>query len=166
MILRELWGADISIDEFGDVVKDFSAQNFRGFTFEDVGDPSGRQRAQTDEKSCMDILNTKGIFCRGALTNEFISRREAVTKRLIRSPKGRPLITIDPRCKYLIDGFSGGYRYKETGSTGLFSERPIKNEYSHPHDALQYAAMYLFGVATHPQHLWNEKLNVRGVVGA
>ena len=166
MILRELCASDTSIDEFGDMVKDFSGQNFRDFQFEDVGDPAGRQRAQTDEKSCMDILSSKGIHCRGALTNEFISRREAVTKRLVRSPKGRPLLTIDPRCLILIDGFSGGYRYKEMSNTGLFGERPIKNEYSHPHDALQYAAMHLFGIADFNPNMWKEPLKVRGVVGA
>jgi hypothetical protein len=166
MILRELCGEDTSVDEFGDIVRDFSGRNFRGFSFEDVGDPAGTGRSQTDEKSCMDILRTKGIFCRSALTNEFLSRREAVTKRLVRAPKGMPLLKIDPRCKKLIDGFSGGYRYKESGNTGLFSERPLKNEYSHPHDALQYAAMHLFGIADWNPKLWAEPLRVRGIVGA
>jgi hypothetical protein len=150
MILRELCANDISVDEFGDIVKDFSAQNFPHFDFEDVGDPAGSSRSQTDEKSCMDILGTKGIHCRSALTNEFLSRRESVTKRLIRSPKGNPLIKIDPRCTMLIDGFGGGYHYKEVSSRSsetLHSERPVKNEYSHPHDALQYAAMHNFGIA-------------------
>ena len=166
MILRELWADDLSIDEFGDAVKDFCAQEYRGFTFEDVGDPSGRNRAQTDEKSCMDILSSKGIFCRSALTNDFIPRREAVTRRLVRSPKGRPLLIIDPRCKRLIDGFSGGYRYSERGNSGMFSERPEKNLYSHVHDALQYAAMHMFGITEWDKQIWQEPLKVEGVVGA
>ena len=36
-------------------------------------------------------------------------------------------------------GFNGGYRYARVGGSGnRFHEKPLKNEYSHPHDALQY----------------------------
>lgn len=165
-ILRELWSDDMGVDEFSDAVSDFSNQNFRGFTFEDVGDPAGRARSTTDERSCYDVLGGKNIYVREAPTNEFLPRREAVARKLTRSRKGHPQMLIDPRCKRLIDGFSGGYRYKERGSTGTFGERPEKNQYSHIHDALQYVALDLFGYADHNPKLWQEPLNVEGIVNA
>ena len=165
-ILRELYSDDMGIDEFSDAVSDYSKQHFRGFIFEDVGDPAGRSRSQTDEKSCMDILAGKGIYCREAPTNEFIPRRESVARKLTRSYKGRPQLTIDPRCRRLVDGFSGGYRYSERGSTGTFGERPDKNQYSHVHDALQYCALDLFGYADFNPRLWAEPLKIQGVVNA
>jgi hypothetical protein len=166
IILRELWSDDMSIDEFGDAVKDYSNQNFRRFEFDDVGDPAGTTRAQTDEKSCMDILAGKNIWVRPAPTNEFIPRREAVARRLLRAYKGRPYMVIDPRCRRLIDGFSGGYRYKERGNTGTHGDRPEKNQYSHPHDALQYLALDLFGYADFNPNLWTEPMKVEGVLNA
>jgi hypothetical protein len=41
----------------------------------------------------------------------------------------------------LRKGFNGGYRYKKIGSGGnaRYTPDPEKNEYSHPHEALQYA---------------------------
>jgi hypothetical protein len=37
----------------------------------------------------------------------------------------------------LINGFDGGYHYEYNQSEQL-RDKPEKNEYSHPHDALQY----------------------------
>jgi hypothetical protein len=49
---------------------------------------------------------------------------------------------IDPSCKTLIKGFRGGYRYERLKSSGAaaFKDRPAKDKFSHPHDALQYGA--------------------------
>lgn len=166
MILRELYSDDMSIDDFGDAVVDFCNREFPHFVFEDVGDPSGSSRSPTDEKSCMDILATKGIWCSEASTNALIPRLESVKRRLTKTVKGRPRTVIDPRCRRLIDGFSGGYRYAERGNTGTFSDKPEKNLYSHIHDALQYAALKLFGYAEYDSRLWSEPLQVAGVRGA
>ncbi len=166
MALREMYSDDMSIDEFGDAVVDFSNREYRGFSFEDVGDPSGRARAITDEKSCMDILGAKGRWCREAPTNAIIPRLESVKRRLTRTTKGVPRLIIDPRCKRLIDGFSGGYRYVERGNTGSFADVPEKNKYSHIHDALQYIALDLFGHFEQNARLFSEPLKVQGVVGA
>lgn len=165
-ILRELYSDDMGIDEFGDLVVDFCNREFPGFTFRDVGDPAGRQRATTDEKSCMDILRTKKRNCRAAVTNALIPRLESVKRMLTKTSKGRARVVIDPRCKRLIDGFSGGYRYVERANTGMHSDTPEKNLYSHIHDALQYIAMDLFGYAERNTRIFSEPLNVRGVVNA
>ena len=166
MILRELWSDDSSVDEFGDAVVEFCNREYPNFTFEDVGDPAGRARSATDEKSCMDILAAKNIYCAEAETNALIPRLEAVKRRLSKTVKGKPRMIIDPRCRRLIDGFSGGYRYAERGNTTTFTEKPEKNVYSHIHDAAQYVAMRLFGYAEHNARIWSEPLKIAGVVNA
>jgi len=166
VILREMWSDDMGIDEFGDAVVDFCNREFPGYTFRDVGDPSGKARMATDEKSCMDILRTKKRNVRSASTNALIPRLEAVKRRLIRSAKGKALLTIDPRCRRLVDGFSGGYRYVERGNSGLHSDTPEKNRYSHIHDALQYIALDLFGYSERDVKWWNEPIQQRGIVNA
>jgi hypothetical protein len=166
IVLREMWSDDTFIDEFGDAVNSYSRRNFPDFVFEDVGDPAGRARVATNESSAQEILATKGIYVRSAYTNELTPRLESVQRLLALSPKGRPKILFDPRCTRLIDGMSGGYKYKERHGTQEFSEIPDKNKFSHICEALQYLCMDVFGYADHNPRLWNTPLKYEGVVGA
>ena len=169
MILRELWSDDMGIDEFSDAVIDLSNREFPDFTFKDVGDPAGKARATTDEKSCYDILRSKKRSCREARTNALVPRLEAVKRKLQRSAKGHPQLIIDPRCKRLIDGFGGGYAYierKTSDSYKSYADRPEKSRFSHIHDALQYVALNLFSYVDHFSDDYHKPLQVRGVVGA
>ena len=131
MILRELWSDDMGIDEFSDLVIDYCNREFPGATFKDVGDPAGKARSTTDEKSCYDILRSKKRHCREAPTNALVPRLESVKRKLTRTAKGNAQMIIDPRCKRLLDGFSGGYRYVERSNTGMYADTPEKNRYSH-----------------------------------
>lgn len=54
-------------------------------------------------------------------------------------------LLIDPSCTRLINGFIAGYAYNEIGNTGTYDDKPMKNKYSHPHDALQYLMVKLVG---------------------
>jgi hypothetical protein len=97
-----------------------------GFTFEDYGDPAGEQRsamtAGRDEKTCFDILRGKGI----------------------RMQAGEQNVTI----RLLHKGFAGRYQFKRVkvaGAAERYHDEPDKNEYSHPHDALQYVVTRVFG---------------------
>lgn len=104
-------------------------------------DPAGFQRAQTDEKTCVDVLRT--VFGMSAVIRpgpiDFESRRRAVEDYLTKTYGEGPAFLLDPDCPILIEGFSGGYQYPEKAieiePTML---RPLKNKFSHPHDALQY----------------------------
>ena len=64
------------------------------------------------------------------------ARIEAVEK-LLRIENG---LLIDPSCTRLINGFLGGYCYKET-ATGIYSDQPEKNKFAHIQDAFQYVAV-------------------------
>jgi hypothetical protein len=56
---------------------------------------------------------------------------------------GQPVFLLDSCCTVLRKGFNGGYKYRRIQVTGeeRFTDEPLKNKYSHPHDALQYAAL-------------------------
>lgn len=113
-----------------------------GWRFTFTGDPAGDSRAQTDEKTPFMILRANGIPARPAHSNDPALRIEAVEKQLNTMTNGMPGFVIDPKnCPIIIKGFEDGYHYKRLPLAGggvKYSEKPEKNRYSHPHDALQY----------------------------
>jgi len=116
-----------------------------------VGDPAGAQRAQTDERSCFDILKAEGFRVVPARTNAVAGRLAAVEKFLSRQIDGGPGLLIDPAATDLIKGLRGGYRYK-VKKNGETEDTPEKNDSSHVHDACQYLCLQadggaLFGAA-------------------
>lgn len=144
-VLAELFAKDMGIRQFArDVVRPFLAMNFHGYGFQAAGDPAGMSRSDTDEKTCFMELAEEGIACVPALSNSFIARREAVAKYLTRLVDGRPALLVDPECDMIRRGFNGRYQYRRLQVVGAerYKDVPDKNEFSHLHDALQYAAMH------------------------
>lgn len=138
VVLDELCADDMGITRFGDAVLRHSAQ-FEGATFLDAGDPAGEQRAQTDERTCFEILAAKGMKLRPG-PQSVVLRLESVRKQLSGLIDGEPAFLVDPRCKLLRKGFQGKYRYRRLHiAADRYTDEPEKNEYSHPHDALQYS---------------------------
>lgn len=75
--------------------------------------------------------------------NALTPRLEAVRKPMLRLVEGgEPGMVICPvRCKILRRGFKGMYVYRRSqlqGGHGRFVDEPVKNDYSHVHDAWQY----------------------------
>lgn len=112
-----------------------------------VGDPSGNKRAETDEVTVFKILQDLGIDVIPANTNDEFVRHEAVRNLLQQMRDGKPAFQLGPRCKTLRKGFNGGYHYRRIQLPGelRYTSKVDKNKYSHPHDALQYLAMYVTG---------------------
>jgi hypothetical protein len=105
------------------------------------GDPAGNQRAQTDERTALEIMKEYTRWkWNPAPTNDFTMRREVVVGALSRLIDGHPGILVSPKCRMLRKGFSGGYHYKfiKTGNGIQTHEVPNKNQFSHVHDGLQY----------------------------
>lgn len=145
LVLNELCSKDMGIRQFAhDVVKPFLAMNYAGYQIQACGDPAGMSRADTDEKTCFQELAEAGIACVPAASNSFVARREAVAGYLNRLVDGKPAFKLDPVCDRLRRGFNGRYQYRRLQVVGAerFKDVPEKNDYSHPHDALQYAAMF------------------------
>jgi hypothetical protein len=173
LILGELCSEDRSmgITRFlSDALKPYLANRFGGeWTFKVRGDPAGKGRAETDEKSCEQIVIAAGFSYEGAKTNAFMARRESVSWFLSRLVDGKPAILMDESCKMLRKGFKAGYHYRRIQVSGeeRFQEEAYKNKYSHPHDALQYAAMEFAIVETPGQAqnmipAWQRKLRQSG----
>lgn len=140
-ILDEICTEDTGAIRFAEVVTAFLARRYPDHNAEGWGDPAGSARAQTDEKSVFDILRAHTPYrWRPAPTNDFTMRREAVAAALNRLVDGKPGILISPTCTTLRKALSGGYHYRKIQASGgeTFHEKPSKNRYSHPAEALQY----------------------------
>lgn len=132
----------------------FTDQNSKGEREDKVqhwGDPAGSQRAAVakdkDSATAMGVLRGNGVRCRPG-EQGILTRIGSVSYALSRMHHGEPMFLVHPRCKVLRRGFLGRYNYKKVQTSGdsqKFHEVPDKNEYSHPHDALQYVGGALFG---------------------
>jgi hypothetical protein len=149
IIVDELVATSMGIDRFSDQVLDHSAQYYPDTEFVDIGDPAGEGRVQTDEKTCFEILHAKAIMIEGGLQSPQI--REECVRRPLRQfdLDGRPAFNIHPRCMVTRRGLMGGYHYRKIEMAGRsrFAEKPEKNSYSHPSEAMCYTATRLFGSA-------------------
>lgn len=144
-----------SISKLAPVVWNYLMQNYLTWMHNDLilsyVDPAGFQKAQTDERTCADIMRIAGDIKHperrigfkqirpGPVTWE--ARRRAVEAFLTQTYGDGPGLEVDENCSLLIEGFGGGYRYPEKAlEIEPTKVTPIKNKYSHPHDALQYVA--------------------------
>lgn len=144
-IFADLLGDDMGIRQFArDAVKPFLAMNFPGYKIQATGDPAGNRRADSDEKTCFMELAEAGIPAMPAITNEFLARREAVAAYLTKLIDGEAGMVVHPTARFIRKGFNGGYHFKRVQVTGTerYRDVPEKNDFSHPHDALQYMALF------------------------
>ena len=142
-ILREYVSEDMGIRQFArNVVKPALVSTFPLTRMESACDPAGNTRSQVDEKTCVQELLEAGIYTETAGSNDFIQRREAVAYFLTQLSEGKPGFLLDPSCTQLRKGFNGKYRYERIRAAGeRYKDRPVKDGFSHPHDALQYLCM-------------------------
>jgi len=111
-----------------------------------ITDPAAMKRAETDERSVVDIFIAAGYRTRPAFTNAIVGRVSAVDYFLARQVDQKAALLIDPSCVVLIAGLAGRYRYK-INKIGETSVLPEKNQWSHVCEALQYAAVNASGGA-------------------
>lgn len=110
-----------------------------------VGDPAGGAKGSIHEESSFDFMKRLGFMAFPAPTNDIDKRLRAVEAFLLAQRDGGPAMLIDrDRCPTIVRALAGGYRYAKTRS-GHRKATPDKNEYSHPADALQYAALAAHG---------------------
>lgn len=138
-IATENMGLERCIDE---KLKPLLRNRFDGFDLFVTGDPSGANRSQTDETTCLTIFRKKGFRkVKFARSNNPIARMGATDFFLSRTTERGPAYLIDPRCVYLKAGMKGGYHFKISKS-GVKSDEPEKNLHSHLCEAGQYADMF------------------------
>jgi len=145
-IIREVVPEDMSLPEFARVIKATLSELLcdERQQFKIYGDPSGsiRSSAREDKKSPFQILKANGVDAYPAPlpSNDPTIRIETVKSVLDRMVDGQPGMVVSPECNYLVKGFRAGYCFRRINTSGTprYETSPVKNKYSHPHDALQY----------------------------
>ena len=147
-VVDELTSNDMGLRQFiRNVVKPHMAGEYEWVSsWYSTGDPAGTARAQTDEKTCMQVLSSEGIPTEAAPTNVWEARRDVVSRALIETAdEGQPRLVISSKAQVLRRGFLGGYTYERIASiSGMqYKDKPEKDIHSHIADALQYALLTL-----------------------
>jgi hypothetical protein len=133
----------MGIERFAPLASLKSKEEFEGHQFRDYADPAGWAKAQTDEKSCVEIMHKLGIHpVPGPVT--FTLRKQTMTDTLGMIAGGRAKLMVDPGCHMIIAGFEGAYKYEQVGETNRYKETIEKNAWSHPMDALTYGIGAMF----------------------
>jgi hypothetical protein len=103
-------------------------------------DPAGEYGATTDERTYFDILRANGLFVKASPGLRLPDRLETVSAVLESNIGKDPKILISSKCKILVRGFVGGYRFKKINTSGdaRYDIKPEKNRFSDVNDALQY----------------------------
>jgi hypothetical protein len=137
--LGELTSENMGIETFiRTMLNPYVANHFPGFSMVCAPDPAGFMKQQLNEMTLVDALKIAGYKCVKPPTNKPELRIQAVERLLSQQLEGKAMYMIDPRCTMLVKGFRSGYRYK-VKKNGEIEDSPDKNEYSHVHDANQYA---------------------------
>lgn len=141
LILAEAVSFDMGVQRFTrTVLKPLIYEQFSGASITVVVDPSGIVRAQTDERSAVDIIKAEGLRVIPAKTNNPTARIGAVDDYLMRHADGDSAFVMDPRCTALKSAMMGGYRFHP--KTGLIE----KNKHSHVAEGLQYLMLHIASV--------------------
>lgn len=146
LVLDEVIAEGMSVEDFG---KNLLWPHLRNFYTKHrhllVIDPAARNRSQTDYKTALGVLKGMGFRIKLAPKENNPTARQAAVNHFLLKQDG---LSIGPESPVIRQGFLGGYRYEKAnkiiGST-TYKAKPDKNEFSHIHDALQYAAQHHAG---------------------
>jgi hypothetical protein len=137
IVLKEICEKGMGMERFMQEVKAKTLEWFPHHRkFYEIVDPAGFQRVQTDERTIVGLMREAGLEVIPGIQTP-ATRFNKVRSFLERNVRGEPALHLDQSCKMLIHGLDGGYHYEYNQSDQL-RDKPEKNEYSHPHDALQY----------------------------
>ena len=108
----------------------------------DIGDPSMANREQSDSsQSAAEIINEElnTTFELGEM--DWQARRESVKEMLTRD-----LCLISKNDGILHRCFRGGWHYRKDASGKVLRDKPVKDMYSHPGDAVSHGLARILGV--------------------
>lgn len=142
-ILREIITDSMGARDFARLFKAKMAEWFPDNDFAAWGDPAGENMEQSDDVSPFLSLRAEGLRVVPAPTNDWGVRRDAVGELFLRMADGRPGFLIDSAwCPVLTAALAGQYAYpRMQGGGERYADRPLKNRFSHPADALQYLVL-------------------------
>lgn len=139
-VIAELQGNNIGLREFlQNELLPMIDRRFRGADVQVIGDPAGVAKMQGMNLNLFDILEMAGIPAVPAWSNDPGVRIGEVDDMFSKLVGGKPCLSISPECALLIDAMAGGYKFGKTRMKEYTA--PVKNEYSHIADALQYLVL-------------------------
>lgn len=139
LTLGEVTAENMGIETFINTrLNPYIVNHFSGCSFVVAPDPAGFAKQQLNEMSLVDVLKKAGFKCVRPPTNDPEKRIQGVERLLLQHLEGKAMYLVDPGCDMLIKGFRYGYRYK-LKKNGEMEDKPDKNQFSHVHDANQYA---------------------------
>ena len=108
-------------------------------------DPAAANRAQTDEKSVVDVFR-RYYTVRVETNNRLPLRIGSLEYYTTKLTETGPALLIDPfECPLLIRALKGGWRYAmDVKRGGIKGDEPEDNPYTHPADAAGYLARYFY----------------------
>lgn len=143
-ILRELMGQEITIRAFCKQVQSFLNLNFPDAVIKCYGDPACTQQNDKSEKTSWAICKEEGFHIQVKQSN-YRTRKEIIDEKLSTMINGKPTLQIDTRCKTIIEGFLGGYHYREDDPdkevTTKYEVPFHDNFYSHLMNTVEYVAV-------------------------
>lgn len=151
VVLKELVEFNMGAKRFAQVVKNYISVNLPIWSsLSNVQvhmDPSGFFRNDTDEGSCkLDFINAGFKDVQPGPIAPAI-RKEGVEHFLTRTTrKGASFQICEDTAPMAVKGFEGGYHYPKNAIEREDDLKPVKNEFSHVHDGLQYVACAAAGI--------------------
>jgi hypothetical protein len=144
--LSEVQHFNVSFDTHLEMVRQHLHDFYGGWELRHWGDPAGAQRAQTDEKTCVEMAQAAGYTINPG-RNVWQARKEAMKQRLMRdASNGEPGVLISRSgCPLAAEGMGGAYRYPKSNA-GEIGKWPIKNYVSHLMDCAQMIATREFQI--------------------
>lgn len=110
------------------------------FSYVEVIDPSGRWEGKTSTGlACKDVMNDLDMNIIAGVQDP-TRRIDAVMKLLSTNSGGTPNLLFNPGLHMCNGGMIGGYHYPEKETQNQKINRPVKNQFSHIMDALEYVA--------------------------
>jgi len=147
LVLEEVEGTNIGLEQhlLLNLKPRIWDDRYLGLPVAVVGDPSGAAKSSLYEITSFDMLKDEGFQAFPAPTNDIDPRLRAIEAFLLQQMGGKPMFLIDKgRCPTLVQALRGGYKFA-TMKSGMNKPTPDKNKFSHPMDALQYAALAAHG---------------------
>jgi hypothetical protein len=144
--IKGIIGKDEGILRFGKRVGEFLLSEYPGCRYIHSCDPAGHQKTDKAEKTSIEVLQSLEIFpvSRSSPVNEGI---EIIRQKLVMRDDGKVGLLVNSGEADLIDGFKGGYRYKENREGEPEKEEIEKDGYfQHLFDAARYIAVNQFSL--------------------
>lgn len=146
-MLDEIWSIHMGLRDFlKNILIPHLDLNYDGWrlNYYSAHDPAGSQGAQTDGKSCEDIMREEGIKSYPAAENNSPTlRRDCLDYFLSRMVDGEPGFAISNKVQLAREGLMGHFQYEriQVGGEARYHEKPLKNIYSHICEGLEYIAI-------------------------